>query len=357
MKGNPGLTAADLCSGIGGFHLAAARNGITTVFASDNDPQAADAYFRNLGIIPYGDVRIAAERIPPHDILMAGFPCQPFSVLGKGRGLEDPRGGLIRVITDIVARRRPKAALLENVSRLASHEGGLTLERITAMLTEQVYAVSWRILDARDFGLPQQRRRIFIAAISPGYGPVNWPRLRRPRQALDAVLERSVPPRYYATEAVRTRAKARLKSPAESPSIWHTNRAGAVTARPYSAALRADGSHNYLLVEGERRLTEKEMLRLQGFPEDYRLTGSYRQARRHTGNAVAVPAAAAALRSVKNALERPREPEKAEREALLRIKRLADALAARKGTWEAQEDILDMAGECGRMLQEMLAAK
>ena len=350
------LTCVDLCCGIGGLSLAAARNGITPLFACDTDPKAAATYFQNLGIIPRGDIRRIADAIPAHDILTAGIPCQPFSIMGQQRGLHDPRGALIHAITAITASHRPKAVLLENVANLAAHNAGATLKQIAALLKAQGYAVSWAILNARHFALPQQRRRIYIAAIAPEYGPVNWPILRHPCPPLESLLEPAAASRYYAAPEIRRKAREKLKAQPPEVSIWHTNRSGAVTARPYSAALRAAGSHNYLLVNGERRLTETEMLRLQGFPEDFRLHGSYSQAKKHTGNAVAVPAAAAALRSIKHALERPVTPQEKRREALARIRKMADALANRNGFRQASEDVIEMAGECGAALKQMLSS-
>ena len=252
-------------------------------------------------------------------------------------------------------RYRPKAALIKNVSHLSSHSNGRTLKTIIGLLEGMGYSVTWTTLNARHFGLPQQRRRIFIAALRPGYGPFRWPILRRPCQSIDALIETGTPPRYYASAAVRHKTKTRLaKEPPEGTTIWHTNLSGAVTARPYSAALRAHGSHNYLLVNGERHLTEREMLWLQGFPERFQLSGSYTQAKSHIGNAVAVPAASAALRSVQHALTRPLAASDSRKGSRSQIRRLADALANISETWEAHEDIIDMSAECAAALKQML---
>ena len=283
------LTFADMFCGIGGFHVAASALGMDCVFACDVDAEARRAYARNFGVEPRGDIaEVVPDAVPDHDLLMAGFPCQPFSIIGEMRGFEDTRGTLFFDLANIIAAKTPPALLLENVRQFSSHDGGRTLRRILAVLTELGYRAEWRILNALDFGLAQKRERTFIVGfLDRAAPPFEWPPPLGAPPTLDAVLERDVPPKYFASERIRGKRRERHQT-ALKPSIWHENKGGNVSSHPFSCALRAGASYNYLLVDGERRLTPREMLRLQGFPEWFELPGSYQQIRRQTGNAVPV---------------------------------------------------------------------
>ena len=300
----PTLTAVDLFAGIGGFHIAAARNGILVTFASEIDPSAAMCYKRNFGLIPHGDITQCKEDVPPHDILMAGFPCQPFSIMGKGKGLEDRRGNLVFDIAEIADNLKPAAIVMENVKRLSTHDCGETIRTLTQRIERQGhYTVTHRVLNALDFGLPQKRERTFIVALEKGAKPLEWPDPQEETPKLrDFLRQGRVAARYYASRKIQEDRRQAHQTKA-NPAIWHENKGGKVTSHPYCCALRANASYNYLLVNGKRRLTEREMLRLQGFPEFYIPTGGYTQTVRQTGNAVPVPVATAVLESVVNALK------------------------------------------------------
>ena len=297
-KSGEQLKAVDLFCGIGGFHLAAQDLGIETIFACDLDKAAAQCYAANLGLEPHGDIRECKDKIPDHDVLMAGFPCQPFSIIGKGAGLKDPRGALIYDVAEIAAEKKPAAIVLENVKRLNTHQQGQTMKIIRGLFERHDYYVKSAVLNARNFGLPQRRERTIIVALKQGYQPITWPTAAEKCQTLSDILENEVARRYFVNQRIRDNRRAKHISRLEPPAIWHQNVSDAVTSQPFAAALRAAASYNYQLVNGERRFTEREMLRLQGFPEWFTLTGSYQNARRQTGNAVPVPMAVAVLRSV-----------------------------------------------------------
>ena len=159
----------DLFCGIGGFRIAtdkACRQrqlSAHCVFSSDIDPDAQHAYYRNFGEKPAGDITlIATEDIPDHDILFAGFPCQPFSICGDGKGFDDTRGTLFFDIARILAEKRPSAFVLENVKQLRGHNEGKTLARILETLAELGYSTDYKVLNALDFGVPQKRERILL---------------------------------------------------------------------------------------------------------------------------------------------------------------------------------------------------
>ena len=153
---NPPLAFADLFCGIGGFHVAAARLGMRCVFACDIDAAARRAYRRNFGIEPAGDItRFEPASVPDHDVLLAGFPCQPFSIIGAMRGFADARGTLFFNLAAVLAAREPPAFVLENVRQLSTHNRGRTMDAIIARLNDLGYRADWKVLNALDFGLPK----------------------------------------------------------------------------------------------------------------------------------------------------------------------------------------------------------
>lgn len=283
----------DLFCGIGGFRLAAEKVCKENKFSPlcmmscDIDDYAKRSYYANFGDMPKDDIKnISEHSVPDHDILFAGFPCQPFSIIGLGKGFGDNRGTLFFDIVRILERKRPKAFILENVKQLVSHHKGETIQNIIMTLRNIGYYVEYKILNALDYGLPQKRERVFIVGY---YKNINlqWPQKSINKRSLAEILEHSVDEKYFASEYIKSkRRKAHI--PSVIPSIWHENKSGNITSYPYSCALRAGASYNYLLVNGERRLTPREMLRLQGFPDWYKIIVPYGQIRKQTGNAVPV---------------------------------------------------------------------
>ena len=268
----------DLFCGIGGFRFGAEdafrKNKIKSacVFSSDIDVWAQKSYLANFGEQPVGDIsQVEAGDIPDHDLLFAGFPCQPFSIIGKSKGFADTRGTLFFDIARILEAKKPAGFILENVKRLVNHDEGKTFRRIIESLENLNYKVEFRVLNALDFGLPQKRERVFIVGWRGG-GNFAWPESGQGYRPLDEILE---------PDADQTSK--------HSPSIWHENKSGNISSHPYSCALRAGASYNYLLVNGERRLTPVEMLRLQGFPAKFKVVCADTQMRKQAGNAVPVP--------------------------------------------------------------------
>ena len=305
-NGKASLTFADLFCGIGGFHIAATNLGMPCVFACDIDAEAQRAYRQNFDMEPSGDItEILPESIPDHDILLAGFPCQPFSIIGDMRGFDDDRGNLIFNVAEIIDAKRPSAFVLENVRQLSTHNRGRTMQAIISALNELGYRADWKVLNALDFGLPQKRERTIIVGLRDHSTPFKWPeRIGEPLLLSDILENRDdIPANYFASDEIRLKRLAKHESPYEL-SIWHENKGGNVSSHLFSCALRAGASYNYLLVNGERRLTPREMLRLQGFPEWFELPGTYQQIRKQTGNAVPVPMVQAVLEKVKDGLSR-----------------------------------------------------
>ena len=292
-------TFADLFCGIGGFHYAAESLGLRCVYACEIDERASTQYEHNFGIDPRGDVcEVVASTIPDHDILFAGFPCQPFSIIGKQKGLCDSRGTLIYEVVRILQEKQPQVIVLENVRQIATNNSGRTMHRILAALEEAGYNCDWKVLNALDFGLPQKRERVIIIGFRDNtLDWFEWPKGKSCYHPLSEVLESDPDPRHYVSERIRKSRHTKHRSKV-TPSIWHENKAGNIGSHPFSCALRAGASYNYLLVNGERRLTPREQLRLQGFPEWFEVVGNDSQIRKQTGNAVPVPMVRAVIKEV-----------------------------------------------------------
>lgn len=291
----------DLFCGIGGFRFAGEDLGWQCVFSCDIDPEVQRAYKANFGEKPAGDIRkIEGEDIPDHDVLFAGFPCQPFSIIGDQKGFDDTRGTLFFEIARILKEKKPRAFVLENVKQLSTHNKGRTLHRILEVLRGLGYCVDYKIFNALNFGLPQKRERILIVGMKDSFN-FTWPKGEKPMRPLSEILEREVDKKHYVSDYIKTRRLTKHKSRC-SPSIWHENKSGNISSYPYSCALRAGASYNYLLVDGVRRLTPREMLRLQGFPDSFKIVCNDSQTRKQAGNAVPVPVVKAVLTELKRAL-------------------------------------------------------
>jgi DNA (cytosine-5)-methyltransferase 1 len=184
---------------------------------------------------------------------------------------------------------------LENVKQLATHNKGATLRVILKTLNELGYKTYWEILNALDFGLPQKRERAIIVGFLNHKTSFSFPKASA-RGNLADILEpdENVPQKYFASERIKQKRIESHKSEFY-PSVWHENKSGNISSYPYSCALRAGASHNYLLVNGVRRLTPREMLRLQGFPDSFQIVCNDYQTRKQAGNAVPVNVIKAAL--------------------------------------------------------------
>lgn len=295
----------DLFCGIGGFRYgmegACQSLGIDhqCVFSSDIDPACRISYAENFNELPYGDItKIDAHTIPDFEVLLGGFPCQAFSIIGNRKGFEDTRGTLFFDIARILSAKRPKMFVLENVKQLIGHNKGETLKTIVSILKDMGYAVEYLLLNALDFGLPQKRERIWIVGSLHGLENFSLPTKKMIQKSLDDILEKEVPKSLYASSRIRANRQEKIKTIPTETTIWHENKSGSVSAHPYSCALRAGASYNYLLVNGERRLSSREMLRLQGFPESFKIAVSESQLRKQAGNSLPVNVAEVVIKSL-----------------------------------------------------------
>ncbi len=297
----------DLFAGIGGIRLGFESVGGKCVFSSEFDDDACKTYEANFGEHPSGDItKIPASDIPDFDILLGGFPCQAFSIIGKKEGFANETcGTLFFDIERILKEKRPPAFMLENVRNLTAHDGGNTFKIIETHLQSLGYHVYSKVLNALDYGVPQKRERIIIVGFIqdvdfefPAPVPIEE------RKTLSDILEKEVDRKYYVNERIRQSRLERLKNKDfPKPYISHENMAGSITPHPYSSALRAGASANYILINDERRPTEREMLRIQGFPDTYKIVVPYGKVKKQCGNSVAVPVIKAVARQMINALK------------------------------------------------------
>jgi len=292
------FTFIDLFAGIGGMRIAFEKAGGSCVFSSEWDKFAQETYSKNFKDKPHGDItQIKSRLVPDHDILIAGFPCQPFSNAGAKMGFDDIRGTLFLDIIRIAKYRKPSMMLLENVKGLKGHDSGHTFAVILHSLDKIGYDVFYKILNAKDFGVPQNRERIYLVCVNrKKIGKIDF-KFPEPKKNnvtfLGDILEDSVDPKYTISRKLWAGHKRRLaahkvKGNGFGYSIFDEN-------SPYTSTISAryykDGSE-ILISQGRRnprKVTPREAARLQGFPDSFKIVVSDNQAYKQFGNSVAVP--------------------------------------------------------------------
>lgn len=300
------FTFIDLFAGIGGMRLAYEQAGGRCVYSNEWNKYSQQTYYANFGEQPEGDItRVEAKNIPEHDILVAGFPCQPFSIagvskkvsMGRKTGFEDKtQGTLFFDVCRILKEKRPKAFMLENVKNLKSHDKGRTFQTIQESLDELNYKIFYDILDGQNY-VPQHRERIIIVGFDKErYGddiefefqitPV------KPKPVMKDILEKEVASKYTLSDKLWTYLQnyaAKHKAAGNGFGYGIAPLDG--VSRTISARYHKDGSE-ILIAQGEknpRRLTPRECARLQGFPESFIIPVSDTQAYKQFGNSVVVP--------------------------------------------------------------------
>jgi len=296
----------DLFAGIGGIRLGFESQGGRCVFSSEWDKYAQDTYEANFKERPYGDItEIEPSDIPNHDILLGGFPCQAFSICGEQKGFSDTRGTLFFNIEQILKVKKPYAFMLENVKNLKSHDKGRTFKTILEHLENLGYFVHHTVLNSLDYGVPQKRERTIIVGFKDNIS-FSFPKPLGVEPKLEDILENDedIEKKHFVSEEIKRKRMAKVKPNYPIPSIWHENKSGNISALKYSCALRAGASYNYLVVNGIRRPTPRELLRLQGFPDTFEIVVPYTQLRKQAGNSVSVPVIKAVaeqmLKSIRN---------------------------------------------------------
>lgn len=319
----------DLFSGMGGFRLALESTRNSCVFSADFDRHACETYEKNFGTFPLGDVSKIDEReIPSHDLLTAGFPCQPFSIAGYRRGFEDTRGTLFFDVLRILRHHRPSSFILENVRGLISHDAGRTFGTILNSLAEEVnglpnasrsrdnlgYFVFWKILNAKDFGVPQNRERVFIVGFRQRPSSFEFPSGLKSTPSLLSILDERPVLRRLSNQS-HGYVEKYLKLHPRYREVRNLPFLIAYEIRKSRTAFRFDdlspclttkmgtgGNNVPYLVNQRRFLSLSECLQIQGFPSSFELTGSYNHALRQIGNSVAVPVVKSVFQSMRSSL-------------------------------------------------------
>lgn len=291
------IKVIDLFAGIGGIRLGfeQAFGGLECVFTSEIDKYAIQTYQANFNNeIVYGDItKISTREIPYHDVLLAGFPCQPFSQAGLKKGFEDTRGTLFFDIERILLDKKPKAFLLENVKQLKGHDGGRTLKVILEHLNTAGYETHVQVLRARDFGVPQNRERIYIVGFLEHGLNFQFPQPLQTKTRVGDILEKEVDAKFTISDKLwegHQRRKHENKLKGKGFGFGLVDESSAYT-NTISARYYKDGSEILIAQKNQnpRKLTPREAARLQGFPEYYQLVVSDAQSYKQFGNSVSVP--------------------------------------------------------------------
>ena len=320
----PKFTFIDLFAGIGGFRIAMQSLGGRCVYSSEWDKKARETYRTNFGEIPFGDITTKETKkfIPKDfDVLCAGFPCQAFSIAGRKGGFEDTRGTLFFEVAKIIKSKRPKALFLENVKGLFNHDRGRTLSTILNVLREELnyYIPDPEVMNAKDFGVPQNRERIFIVGFRKDLGikSFRYPNARKKKTTYRSIKEeKPVSVKYYLSNRyLDTLRKHRARHESKGNGFGYEiipahGTANAVVCggmgrernlvldnrlKDYTPVTHIKGQVNR---EGIRRMTPREWARLQGFPDKFSIPVADASAYKQFGNSVAVPAIKATAKRV-----------------------------------------------------------
>jgi DNA (cytosine-5)-methyltransferase 1 len=313
---NARFTFIDLFAGIGGMRLAFQSLGGRCVFGSEIDERARETYAANFGDVPAGDItKIDADAVPDYDALVGGFPCQAFSIAGKRGGFNDTRGTLFFDVARILKAKRPKAFFLENVKGLLNHDRGKTISAILNVLRNDLgYIVPEpQIVNAKDFGVPQNRERVFIVGFRSDLGIKEddffYPKPKDTSKTIRDILEeRPVSAKYYlSTTYLQCLERHKLKNQSKGNGFGYEIRAlddianaivtgGMGRERNLIIDKRLENFIPVTRIKGEvnrefiRRMTPREWARLQGFPDNFKIVVSDASAYKQFGNSVAVPA-------------------------------------------------------------------
>lgn len=312
------FTFIDLFAGIGGTRLGFESAGGECVFTSEWDKHAQKTYEANFGDIPFGDIRqVRTDQIPDFDILLAGFPCQPFSIagvskkisLGRAHGFsDDKQGNLFFEIARIIEAKQPSGFMLENVKNLVSHDKGNTFKVIMQILDELGYKTTYKVIDAKYF-VPQHRERTYIVGFRKDLVPEDfefqYPEIPKKGPKFSSILEKNVDEKYTLSDKLwqyLVNYAAKHKEKGNGFGFGMTDPNG--NSRTLSARYYKDGSEVLIAQDGKnpRRLTPRECARLMGFPESYKIPVSDTQAYKQFGNSIVVPVVSAVAKQVAGVL-------------------------------------------------------
>jgi DNA (cytosine-5)-methyltransferase 1 len=306
----------DLFSGIGGFRLAFESVKAKHVFSADIDKYACETYRENFGNYPLCDVsKVDPKELPDFDILCGGFPCQPFSIAGVRKGFNDTRGTLFFDIERILREKSPKAFILENVKGLVNHNKGETMQVILSTLQNSLgYKVYHKVLNSKNYGLPQNRERIYIVGFKNKSAKFQFPDELGKKVYLDSILESNVEGHGISDIAqfniINNQGKHKKSQimKGENLLLAYEIRKSRVAFRydglsPTLTAKMGTGGNNVpVLVKDMRKLTTRECLRIQGFPDSFKIRHNNSQSYKQIGNSVSVPVVELVAKEILKAL-------------------------------------------------------
>lgn len=311
---NNNMRFIDLFAGVGGIRIPFQEFGGTCVFSSEWDKYSQQTYESNFEHKPNGDItKIDEKNIPEFDILLGGFPCQAFSIAGKRLGFEDTRGTLFFDVARIIKHHQPKAFLLENVKGLLNHQKGQTFDVIKNTLSDLGYKIHYKTLNAKNFGVPQNRERIYIVGFKDNVD-FSFPDPLDKKTKLGDILDKEVDPKYTISDRLWASHQERKRRNKEKGwgfgySIFNeeSEYTSTISARYYK-----DGSEILVAQKDKnpRKLTPREASRLQGFPENFIIPVSDVQAYKQFGNSVSVPVIRELAREILSSLNLINEDEK-----------------------------------------------
>ncbi len=319
----------DLFAGIGGFRLGFEKTGFHCVFSSEIDKHAQEMYFENYNEKPFGDItKIDVKSIPDFDIILAGFPCQPFSIAGDKKGFSDTRGTLFFDIVRIIKHHKPKVVVLENVKHFKNHDKGNTLKTVLKVLKKLGYKTSWNLLNAKDFGVPQNRERTIIVA-SANHIEFDFKQIdKRAEISLKEILDEECngekfeylkkseytlvnnPKKQLSGLIFAGYRNKKIRQNGVRKNTEHLSRVHKQPNRIYSS----EGTHPtlssqeptgryFIYHKGKvRKLTLNECFRLMGFPDNFKKIGAKSKLYNRIGNSIVVPMVAEIAKQIKHQL-------------------------------------------------------
>lgn len=296
------ITFIDLFCGVGGVRTGFSENGFKCVFSSDINNFSRYTYYANYGVAPVGDItKIKANEIPKHDILCAGFPCQPFSKVGKREGFKhETQGTMFHEVLRIADYHKPKVVFLENVEGLVNHDEGNTFKVVIDSLNDLGYKCFYEVINSADFGLPQRRRRIYIVAIYNFDKSFTFPQEKR-HVDIGNFIEKDQP--YLANYKISEHLQKSylFKKPDGLPEIINDKSKGHVKTllASYYKIQRLTGTFVQDENHGLRLLSEKECKAIMGFPEKFVIPVSRTQMYKQMGNSVTIPVVKAIAKQIK----------------------------------------------------------
>lgn len=307
------LKVIDLFAGVGGIRIGfekAFKEKMKVVFSSEIDKNAQKTYTLNFNEVPCGDItQIDAKDIPEHDVILAGFPCQAFSIAGHRKGFEDTRGTLFFDVARIAAYHKPKVLFLENVKGFVGHDNGNTFKTVQKTLTDLGYKIFYDVLNSKDYGVPQNRERIYIIAFLGDEVNFEFPKAKKLTKTIASCLNNEIPENYYYNgKPLYEKIKDDVL---DETSIYQWRRKYVRENKskvcPTLTANMGTGGHNVPIVKdskGIRKLTPRECANFQGFPKNYKISKDLVDSHlyKQFGNSVTVSVIEAIAKEIRNVL-------------------------------------------------------